>query len=58
MSRLKDVARALEEMRSMKNATSEEIEEIKAAMLGHIAVSLAVIADKMCERQEEDEETE
>ena len=52
MSRVKDTMRAINELRNMPAANVEGIEQIKSVLLGHIAVSLAVIADKMTEKDE------
>ena len=46
MSRVKDVAKALEQIRDLDEITDESAREIHLALLGHIAACLAVIADK------------
>ncbi len=53
MSRTRDVARAIEEIRNMTNVTESSLEQMKVGLLGHIALSLAMIADKL--REEEDD---
>lgn len=59
MSRVKDTMRAINELRNMPAANVEGIEQIKSALLGHIALSLAVIADTLQAEQikKESEET-
>lgn len=52
MSRTKDVAKAIEEIRSMTDVTDLSLEQMKVGLLGHIAASLAVIADKLSEKEE------
>lgn len=52
MSRTRDVAKAIEEIRNMTNVTESSLEQMKVGLLGHIAVSLAVIADKLTEEAE------
>lgn len=52
MSRTRDVAKAIEEIRNMTNVTESTLEQMKVGLLGHIAVSLAVIADKLREEEE------
>lgn len=54
MSRTRDVAKAIEEIRNMTNVTESSLEQMKVGLLGHIAVSLAVIVDKMREVNEGD----
>jgi hypothetical protein len=49
MNRTRDVARAIEEIRNMTDVTEASLEQMKVGLLGHIAVSLAVIADKLTE---------
>ena len=49
MSRVKDVTEALEKIRNLNEMTDETAREIHLALLGHITVCLAVIADKMTE---------
>lgn len=46
MSRVKDVTEAVEKIRKLELITDEGAIEIHLALLGHIAVCLAVIADK------------
>ena len=53
MSRTNDIARAIEEIRNTTDVTESTLEQMKVGLLGHIAVSLAVIADKL--KEEEDE---
>lgn len=55
MNRFKDITRVLDEIRNMENITPVQMEEIKVSMLSHIAVSLAVIADKLTEAEGNDE---
>ena len=52
MSRVEDIRRAIETLKS-EAIEHYDAEEMKAAMLAHIAVSLAVIADKLTEGSEE-----
>ncbi len=52
MSRTRDVAKAIEEIRNMTNVTESSLEQMKVGLLGHIAVSLAVIADKLTEESD------
>lgn len=52
MSRTRDVAKAIEEIRNMTDFTESSLEQMKVGLLGHIAVSLAVIADKLSEKEE------
>ena len=47
MSRTYDVARVIEEIRKMNLHNVDTYKEIELALLGHIAVALAVIADNM-----------
>ena len=54
MTRLKDVAEAIENIKST-DPTNENLNQMQIALLGHIAVSLAVIADKMSEDKAEGE---
>lgn len=54
MTRLKDVAEAIENIKST-DPTNENLKQMQIALLGHIAVSLAVIADKMSENKAEGE---
>lgn len=49
MSRVKDVMEAIEKVRDLDEMTGETAKGIHLALLGHIAVCLAVIADKMTE---------
>lgn len=56
MTILKDVAEAIENIRSI-DPTNENLKQAQIALLGHIAVSLAVIADKMSEDKTEGSET-
>ena len=49
MSRTNDVAKAIDEINKNQPITERQIEDVKAAMLCHIALSLAVIADKLTE---------
>lgn len=57
MSRTHDVARAIEEIKKINPPNVDTYKEIELALLGHIAVALAVIADNMetakAERSEE-----
>lgn len=53
MSRVKDVAEALEKIRNLNEITDGTAREIHLALLGHIAACLAVIADKMTEEATE-----
>ena len=46
MSRVKDVAEALDKIRDLDEITDENAREIHLALLGHISACLAVIADK------------
>ena len=52
MSRTRDVAKAIDEINKNQPFTEKQIEEVKAAMLCHMALSLAVIADKLTEKEE------
>lgn len=52
MNRTRDVAKAIEEIRNMTDVTEASLEQMKVGLLGHIAVSLAVIADKLTEEEE------
>lgn len=56
MSRTSDIAKAIEEIRNMTNVTELSLEQMKVGLLGHIAASLAVIADKLTEEAEGREE--
>jgi hypothetical protein len=49
MNRVKDVTEALDKIRNLDEVTDETAKEIHLALLGHIALCLAVIADKMTE---------
>lgn len=49
MSRVKDVMEAIANIRDLDEMTDETAWEIHLALLGHVAVCLAVIADKMTE---------
>ena len=49
MSRIRDIIYVTEELRKNPPVTEEGIETAKLAVLAQIAVSLAVIADKMTE---------
>ena len=46
MSRVKDIVKALEKIRDFDEVTDETAREIHLALLGHIAVCLAAMADK------------
>jgi len=52
MTRLEDVTEAIENIKSIDH-TNENLKQMQIALLGHIAVSLAVIADKMSEDKAE-----
>ena len=54
MTRLEDVTEAIENIKSI-DPTNENLKQMQIALLGHIAVSLAVIADKMSEDKAEGE---
>lgn len=54
MTRLEDVTEAIENIKSI-DPTNENLKQMQIALLGHIAVSLAVIADKMSEYKAEGE---
>lgn len=54
MTRLEDVTEAIENIKST-DPTNENLKQMQIALLGHIAVSLAVIADKMSEYKAEGE---
>lgn len=54
MTRLEDVTEAIENIKSV-DPTNENLKQMQIALLGHIAVSLAVIADKMSEDKAEGE---
>ena len=54
MTRLEDVTEAIENIKSI-DPTNENLKLMQIALLGHIAVSLAVIADKMSEDKAEGE---
>ena len=54
MTRLEDVTEAIENIKSI-DPTNENLKLMQLALLGHIAVSLAVIADKMSEDKAEGE---
>lgn len=54
MTRLEDVTEAIENIKSI-DPTNENLKQMQIALLGHIAVSLAVIADKMPEDKAEGE---
>ena len=54
MTRLEDVTEAIENIKSI-DPTDENLKQMQIALLGHIAVSLAVIADKMSEDKAEGE---
>ena len=56
MTRLEDVTEAIENIKSI-DPTNENLNLMQIALLGHIAVSLAVIADKMSEDKTEGSET-
>lgn len=51
MSRVKDTMSAIEGIRELSDIDGVT-EEVKIALLGHIALALAVIADKMTEKDE------
>lgn len=55
MTRVRDVANAIEGMKTLK-PTDENMKQMQLALLGHIAVCLAVIADKMSEDKAEGSE--
>lgn len=55
MTRLEDVTEAIENIKSI-DPTNENLKQMQIALLGHIAVSLAVIADKMSEDKAEGSE--
>ena len=55
MTRLEDVIEAIENIKSI-DPTNENLKLMQIALLGHIAVSLAVIADKMSEDKAEGSE--
>jgi hypothetical protein len=57
MSRTRDVAKAIEEIRNMTDVTESSLEQMKVGLLGHIAVSLAVIADKLTEDKDNEQTT-
>lgn len=52
MSRVKDMEEAIDEMRNA-NVTDGTLKQMQVAMLAQIAISLAVIADKMTEEMTE-----
>ena len=54
MTRLEDITEAIETIKSIDH-TNENLKQMQIALLGHIAVSLAVIADKMSEDKAEGE---
>ena len=56
MTRLEDVTEAIENIKSI-DPTNENLKQMQIALLGHIAVSLAVIADKISEDKAEGSET-
>lgn len=58
MSRTKDTLNAIEGIRNESNLTETNFEEIKIALIGHIALSLAVIADKLTGEEAEGSEDE
>lgn len=47
MSRTYDVSMAIEEIKKLNMPNVDTYKEIELALLGHIAVALAVIADNM-----------
>lgn len=57
MSRTKDTLNAIELIHNESNLTETNLEEIKIALIGHIALSLAVIADKLTGEEAEGGET-
>ena len=52
MSRLEDISKANDKIRTMDVTNSANYRIAIIALLGHIAVALAVIADKMSEEKE------
>ena len=54
MTRVRDVVNAIEGMKTI-NPTDENMKQMQLALLGHVAVCLAIMADKMSEDKEEEE---
>lgn len=52
MSRIEDVSKAIDEIKKLDVTVNDNYRMAMIALLGHIAVALAVIADKMSEEKE------
>lgn len=52
MSRVEDVSKAIDEIKNLDVTANTNYRMAMIALLGHIAVALAVIADKMSEEKE------
>lgn len=52
MSRVEDVSKAIDEIKNLDVTVNDNYRMAMIALLGHIAVVLAVIADKMSEEKE------
>lgn len=52
MSRVEDVSKAIDEIKKLDVTVNANYRMAMIGLLGHIAVALAVIADKMSEEKE------